>query len=255
MSSHSWANEVVYQRIYELDGVVAPRTDDAAGFVDRWQKLRGYAAAQAPSGYDFGMGYGADTNGLGGQPGPRDQSKVAQKVDYSQPFAAPIGGVQLKQQTSGLRAFDINKEGVSDYGMFADWFHEVRLAAEQKGAGLGDQVINDMLNGSETYLQLWERAVYGANSCVSDQSTLQVNDIHAALGLNFEGFMDAIGQPADRSDDAYVYCAKDPSGATKVVDVVFDSSGKAVQVRPSTSGLRPVTQAVSTAVAGKVGLR
>jgi hypothetical protein len=32
------------------------RTGDAATFVQRWQKLRGYAAAQAPAGYDFGMG-------------------------------------------------------------------------------------------------------------------------------------------------------------------------------------------------------
>jgi hypothetical protein len=241
LSSHSWGNEVVYQRIYEQAGVVAPRTDDAAGFAERWQQLRAYAAAQAPAGYDFGMGYGADTNGLGGQPGPRRGAKT--KVDYAKGFAAPIGGVQVKQQSSGLRTFDVNVEGVSQYGMFADWFHEVRLAADEVRPGLGDDITRDMLNGSETYLGIWERAVYGGNDCVTDGSTLQVNDLHAALGLNVEGFLEAIGQPADRSDDAYTYCAQDESGDVVVVDVVFTEDGKASEVRTSTSGLTPVAPA------------
>lgn len=244
MSSHSWGNEVTYQRIYEQSGVVAPRTDDAASFVKRWQTLRGYAAAQAPADYDFGMGYGADTNGLGGQPGPRSDAK--NPVDYAGGFAAPIGGVQLQQQSSGLRTFDINTEGVAQYGMFADWFHEIRLAAEEEQPGLGDAIIRDMLNGSETYLGLWERAVYGGNDCVTDGSMPQLNDIHAALGLNLEGFLSAIGQPADREGSAYTYCAEGEDGEAVVVDVVFDESGTAVDVAPSSSTLEPVTPGTGT---------
>ncbi len=236
LSSHSWGNEVIYQRIYEQDGVVAPRTDDAAGFAKRWRQLRAYAAAQAPEGYDFGMGYGADTNGLGGQPGARSDAKT--KLDYSKGFEAPIGGVTLKQQSSGLRTFDINTEGVSQYGMFADWFREVRIAADELKPGWGDEITRDMLNGSETYLGLWERAVYGGGACVQDGSSLQVNDVHAALGLNLEGFLDAIGQPADRTGSAYTYCAEGEDG-TEVLDVVVDETGKAVDVRPSTSGVKP----------------
>ncbi|MCA1721307.1 MAG: hypothetical protein LC779_09505 [Actinobacteria bacterium] len=235
MSSHSWANDVIYQRVYELDGVVAPRTDDAASFVKDWQRHRAWAAAQAPKGYDFGMGYGADTNGLGGQPGPRSKAKT--RLDYSKPFTAPIGGVTLTQQKSGVRTFDINKEGVSEYGMFADWFQELRLAADEVKPGLGAQITSDMLNGAETYLGLWERAVYGGNSCVKDGSRLQVEDVHAALGRNMEGFLDAIGQPADRSDDAYVYCATTRSGKTVVLDVHFDAGGKAASVGPSRTSL------------------
>jgi microsomal dipeptidase-like Zn-dependent dipeptidase len=236
LSSHSWGNENIYQRIYEQNGVVAPRTADAAAFVTRWKKLRQYAAAQAPAGYDFGMGYGADTNGLGGQPGPR--SGAATKLDYAQPFAAPIGGVTLKQQSSGLRTFDINREGVAQYGMFADWFREVRIAADEVSPGLGDDITRDMLNGSETYLAMWERAVYGGGPCVADGSTLQVNDLHAALGLNLEGFLAAAGSPTSRDGAAYTYCAKASSGQTQVVDVLFED-GRAVAVRPSTSGVTP----------------
>ena len=254
LSSHSWGNEVIYQRIYEQSGVNAPRTDDAAGFARRWRQLRTYAAAQAPNGYDFGIGYGADTNGLGGQPGPRTAAKT--KLDYSQGFAAPIGGVTLKQQSSGLRTFDINVEGVSQYGMFADWFREVRLAADEITPGLGDEITRDMLNGSENYLGVWERAVYGGGPCVADGSTLQVNDLHAALGLNLEGFLAAVGQPADRTGSAYTYCAQGPDGRTQVLDVLFDATGDAASIRPSTSGLVPAAPspaADAKPVAGSAG--
>ena len=231
MSSHSWANDNIYQRIYEQSGVVAPRTDDAASFVKAWQEHRGWANAQAPDDMEFGMGYGADTNGLGGQPGPRKDAK--RKVDYSKPITAPIGGVRLTQQKSGLRSFDINTEGVAQYGMFADWFAELRIAADEVKPGLGEAIIGDMLNGPETYLSLWERAVYGANRCVTDQSALQVEDLHAALGLNMEGFLDAVGRPADRKDDAYIYCVKGSNAAASAVEVRFDRSGKAVSLQPT----------------------
>jgi hypothetical protein len=232
LSSHSWGNEVTYQRIYGLSGVVAPRTDDAAAFVQRWQTLRRYADEQAPAGYDFGMGYGADTNGLGGQPGPRADDERTTLVDYSRPFAAPIGGVRLAQQTSGLRApFDINTEGVSHYGLFADWFHELRLAADEVRPGLGDEIVREMLDGAETYLGLWERAVYGANSCVADGAHLDVDDLHAALGLDLEGFLTAAGSPAGRADGAYVYCADD-AGRTVPVEVRFDPAGRTAEVLP-----------------------
>ncbi|MEX1177727.1 MAG: hypothetical protein WEB09_04630 [Nitriliruptor sp.] len=231
MSSHSWANEVIYQRIYELDGVVAPRTDDAAGFSDRWVTLRDYAARWAPEGYDFGLGYGADTNGLGGQPRPRD-GEVAERVDYERGWEAPIGGVTLGQQVSGVRAYDINTDGVAHYGLFADWFHEVQLAAEERhgSRGGGEAILRDMLNGSEQYLAMWERAAYGGNDCVVDGSVPQQEDLHAALGLNVEGFLRAIGQPVDRDGDAFVYCAEDPAGELRPIEVTFDAGGVAVEV-------------------------
>jgi hypothetical protein len=126
------------------------------------------------------------------------------------------------------------------YGLFADWVQEVSLAADERAAktGGGKQIVADMLNGAETYLQLWERAVYGVNSCVSDQSSLDVSDLNALLGGNLEGFLDAAGQPVDRTDDAYVYCAEQ-DGEAVVVDVVLDGSGRPVEVRPSTSGVVP----------------
>ena len=253
MSSHSWSNDVVYQRIFDLDGVVAPYANEPTRYVKDWVDLRRFAATQASPGYQFGMGYGADTNGLGGQPPARKDPK--RSLAYtSEGFAAPIGGVRLRQHTSGLRTFDITKEGVAMYGLFADWFQEVALAADELAPqqGGGRQILDDMLDGAETYLQLWERATYGANECVADQSTLQVEDLHAALGGNLEGFLDAVGQPADRTDDAYVYCAEDDSGALVPVEVAFDAAGRATGVSVSDADLAGTAVDTATGPAGAV---
>ncbi len=232
LSSHSWANDYVYQRIYQLDGLVAPRTAAADGFVDRWAQHRDWAERWAPDGYRFGMGFGADTNGLGAQPGPRTDPAVG--VDYETGWQAPIGGVTIGQQTSGVRTYDITDDGVAHYGLFADWFRELVLAADEHAAdrGGGTAIIDDMLQGAETYLRVWERAVYSGNHCVADQSTLQREDIHALLGANLEGFLTAVGQPVSREDGAYIYCVDDGLGGLDLVEVTFDADGRAAELRP-----------------------
>ncbi|MBW3620337.1 MAG: hypothetical protein KY461_08835, partial [Actinobacteria bacterium] len=237
ISSHSWGNDVTYQRIYALDGVVAPRTGTAAVFADRWAQHKAWAEQHAPAGYDFGMGYGADTNGLGGQPGPR--TEAAQRVDYTTGWTAPIGGVTIHQQRSGLRTFDVNVEGVPHYGIFADWFQELRLAGDElyAGQGGGDAIIDDMLDGAETYLAMWERAVYGGSDCVDDGSTFQQEDLHALVGTNLEGFLTAIGQPLDRDGAAYVYCVEGEDGELTLVEVLFGPDGNVEEVRPAAGSL------------------
>jgi hypothetical protein len=243
VSSHSWANDVVYQRIYQQRGVVAPRTGDAAAFADRWAVRKAWAKKYAPKDL-FGLGYGADTNGLGGQPGARTTPKVP--FSYARPWQAPIGGVQLRQQISGVRTYDINRDGVPHYGLFADWYREVQLAADEKhkAEGGGRAVLTDMLNAPEAYLRQWERGVYGAGSCVNDQSTLQAEDLHAALGLNTEGFLHAVGQPQDRSGDAYVYCVATAAGTTGLAEVTFDDNGRATGLQTRTAAqTAPTTSA------------
>jgi hypothetical protein len=239
VSSHSWANDVIYQRIYSLGGIVGPRTGTADSFAGRWHQRREWFDQLAPDGQSFGLGYGADTNGFGAQPGPRG-GDVDQPVTYTETgFSAPIGGVQIFQQASGLKSYDINTDGVAHYGMFADWFHEVALAAEQRyGAGAGEAITEDMLNGAENYLQMWERATYGGNDCVTDQSAVQYEDIHALLGLNLEGFMRSIGAPVDRDGAAYTYCV-DNGGLVEAVDVTFDTAGMATSIRPNPGTVQP----------------
>ena len=167
VSSHSWANDVTYQRVLHLGGHVAPMQSDAASFADRWAQRREWAVEQLPDGIEYGMGYGADTDGFASQPGPR--TDPAQPLTYDGGFRAPIGDVTLYQQVSGLHPYDITTDGVAHYGLYADWYREIALAADEQHPELGGgaQLTEDMLKGAENYLQMWERAVYGANDCVA----------------------------------------------------------------------------------------
>jgi hypothetical protein len=140
-----------------------------------------------------------------------------------------------------VRTWDADVEGAANYGLFADWFKQLQLAAEQQGGpALREQLTRDMLNGAEDYLRTWERAVYGGGDCVLDGSTLQVDDLHALAGAEVDRFLDAAGQPADREGAAYVYCATDESGQTRTVEVTFDEQGRAGEPLTSEVQREPV---------------
>ena len=55
------------------------------------------------------------------------------------------------RQKTGERTFDYNKDGVAQYGLYADWFADLRRVG-------GDALVKDMWNGAEAYLEMWERA-------------------------------------------------------------------------------------------------
>jgi hypothetical protein len=58
----------------------------------------------------------------------------------------------IDQQQSGSKTYDYNATGTAHYGLYPDWAEAVRLIG-------GQAVINDMTNGAEAYLQMWERSV------------------------------------------------------------------------------------------------
>src|SRR4029079_6728244 len=67
ISSHSWSTKDTLPRIYKLGGMVTPYAGDSETFVDTWRETR-----KAFSGKQYyGLGYGADMNGLGHQGEPR----------------------------------------------------------------------------------------------------------------------------------------------------------------------------------------
>lgn len=239
ISSHSWANDVSYQRILQLGGHVAPMNGSADSFANRWAQRREWADDLLPDGVTFGMGYGADVNGFASQPGPRDDP--AQPLTYDDGWEAPVGGVQIFQQTSGLRSFDVNVDGVAHYGLYADWFRELQLAADEQHPDLGggEQLVADMLAGPEHFLQMWERGLYGVSRCVADQSGLQLEDLHALLGVNLEGFLEAVGQPIDRDGAVYTYCVAGEDGSPEPIDVEFDDEGNASQTSPGDDPVTP----------------
>jgi hypothetical protein len=144
ISSHSWGDLTSKRRIQALGGVVSPYANTSPQYVEDWRAAR---AGRKP-GTLFGVGYGADTNGLGAQPDPRPGA-AANPVVY--PYRSFDGGTVMHQQRSGTRLWDINTDGGATYGLFPDWVQDLRQVA-------GDQIVADMANGAEAYLRMWARA-------------------------------------------------------------------------------------------------
>jgi hypothetical protein len=149
ISSHSWGDASSQKRIQALGGVIGPITHEANGFVADWREIR----AHRNPGFAFGIGFGSDINGLHSQPRPR--SNAAQNpVRY--PFLSFDGKSSIDRQRSGTRVYDINTDGVDHYGLYPDWVEDLRRVG-------GRAIVEDMANGAEAYLQLWERAEAAAS--------------------------------------------------------------------------------------------
>lgn len=144
ISSHSWSDVVAQARLQRLGGFLAPYGNDAVDYVKDWARDR---STRLPG--HFGIGYGSDSNGLGAQPGPRTGSPTARAVTY--PYRTFDGGTLMQRPSAGGRTYDVNRDGVANYGLFPDWVEDLRQLA-------GDQIVEDLAGGAEAYLQLWERA-------------------------------------------------------------------------------------------------
>ncbi|SDD56044.1 peptidase [Rhodococcus tukisamuensis] len=146
VSSHGWTDETNVPRIYALGGFVSQYAGTLPGFVETWHETR----AQRSDNYYFGFGFGADTNGFAPQVAPRED---AAENPLRYPFTTFDGGTVMDRQRTGDRVFDINTDGVAQYGLIPDWIADARLVA---GAD-GDQLVEDLSRGAEAYLQMWER--------------------------------------------------------------------------------------------------
>ncbi len=242
VSSHSWANDTVYERIYGLGGMITPYAGSSDGFVSAWRQRLDWVDDR----YYFGFGYGADTNGLGGQGRARNPDED-NDVDY--PFEAP-GGALVHQQVSGERApYDINTDGVAHYGLYPDWVEDLRMQA-------GDEIVDDMLRGPEAYLQVWERAVgVPKDQCIFGDGTSDPTDA-LREGMTIDEVLFAAGQPRVRGPEGYTYCGLDPAGNATHVLVEFDQQGAVDRTRetPAQAPLpalnQPRGEAAALAVAG-----
>jgi len=144
ISSHGWGDGVSQERLQDLGGVVAPYAETSTDYVEAWRQARSTRAEGAL----FGIGYGTDTNGLGRQAGVRE-GNAANPVQY--PYRTFDGGTVVERNVSGSRVWDVNRDGAAHYGMFPDWVEDLRVIA-------GPQIVSDMANGAEAYLQMWAKA-------------------------------------------------------------------------------------------------
>ncbi len=225
ISSHSWSTPDTYPRIYESGGFITPYAGDSGGFVSKWRRHIGWADPR----YYFGFGFGADINGLGAQGDPRG-ADVPNPVQY--PFEG-FGGVTVEQQRAGERVWDINVDGVAQYGLYPDWVEDLRMIADAE-AGDGDAILDDMARGPEAYLQMWERAEgIAPDSCRNPQLQRPVAEVRGAVspGMRTEQVMRAVGQPYERLGTSYGVCATTAAGRRTMVTITFDDAGRVSGVR------------------------
>ena len=145
ITSHGWADDTSRVRIQALGGFVAPYASTTHEYIGEWRKAR----ASHSTGYLRGFGFGTDTNGLGKQAAPRPGAAAENPVTY--PFSSFDGGLTIHQSQWGTRSWDFNRAGASHYGLFIDWIEDLKHVA-------GQEIVNDLADGAEAYLQMWERA-------------------------------------------------------------------------------------------------
>ncbi|MFI8437365.1 discoidin domain-containing protein [Streptomyces sp. NPDC079020] len=151
ISSHSWMDLGWTERLYKLGGFVGQYMSGSEAFsaeAKRTDALR--------EKYGVGYGYGTDMNGVGGWPGPRG-ADTPNPVKY--PFRSTDGGSVIDKQTTGERTWDFNTSGAAHYGMVPDWIEDIRIVG-------GQDVVNDLFAGAESYLRTWgssERHKSGVN--------------------------------------------------------------------------------------------
>ncbi|NKZ02959.1 Coagulation factor 5/8 type domain-containing protein [Actinomadura latina] len=144
ISSHSWTDEHYMSRIYGLGGMATGYGNASDRFVAEWKRNK----QASDSRYTFGYGYGLDANGMGALPPPRSNNS-ANPLRY--PFTSPINGVTLDRERTGQRTWDVNTDGVANYGLVPDWIADMRNIS-------GQEVIDDLARGAEAYLEMWHRA-------------------------------------------------------------------------------------------------
>ncbi|MGZ6745340.1 MAG: hypothetical protein ACXVD0_05485 [Nocardioides sp.] len=225
VSSHSWSTPDAYPRIYRAGGFITPYAGDSTGFVDKWRAHVGWADPR----YYFGIGYGADMNGLGAQGDPRG-ADVPNPVTY--PFTG-MEGVTVHRQHAGKRVYDINVDGVAQYGLYPDWIQDLRKVADAAHPGDGAAIEEDMSRGAEAYLQMWERAEgIAPDSCRNPDLRRSVTAVQRLLhpGMGTRAVMEAVGQPYTRLGRHYTFCAT--SGGRGVrMQVTFSPAGEVTGVR------------------------
>jgi hypothetical protein len=217
ISPHGWMDPGNWPRLWKLGGMAFPGHSTAAGYVKEWKK---YRPQQTP--FAFGWGYGADLGGLSHQPEPTKDGHI----DY--PFKSYDGKVTFQPQKTGDRTFDYTKEGVSHYGLYADWFNDLQRLG-------GAQLASDMWNGSEAYLQMWERAAgVPHRGCARSDAEVKAHGFnHMHLGDDWTTLLRRAGQPQWRGL-AWTWCVARVANRDAADVAVLTKRGK-VQLVGSTA--------------------
>jgi hypothetical protein len=148
--------------------------------------------------------------------------------------------VTIHEQVSGQRTFDYNVDGTAHYGLYPDWAEAVRIAG-------GPEIANDLANGAEAYIQMWERTV-GASGpgpgaqdpdgtgrgagdggrCAKWPRRFRANGLGKRLRLGYgeASVLARAGEPRKRRGRAWTWCTREKRGHSKRVAAVFNARGR-----------------------------
>lgn len=143
-SGGTWA-PVEVRRMVALGGFMTASRGAAPELAQAVLRFR----RQAAPGTLPGVGLGTDTGGFATLPGPAPASVVA-PLRY--PFTSLDGRVRFDRQRTGTRTFDLNRDGVAHYGLFADQLAQLRSVPG------GAEATELLFRSAEAYLRTWERA-------------------------------------------------------------------------------------------------
>ncbi len=141
LSSHSWSDKKFTERMYRLGGFRTGYPGEPESFLGEWSSQ---AALRAK--YDKAYGFGLDYNGIGSHPGPLP-ADYPNKVTY--PYTAIDGSTVMDRQVTGQRTWDLNTDGAAHYGLVPDMIEQL------KKAGGGQALVDDLMAGSQDYLDTW----------------------------------------------------------------------------------------------------
>ncbi len=214
ISPHGWMDPGNWPRLWKLGGLAFPGHSKATDYV---KEYRQYRPKQTP--FMLGWGYGADLGGLSHQPD-------AGTVKY--PFKSYDGKVTFTKPKTGERNWDYTKEGVAQYGLYAEWFDELRRLG-------GRDYVRDMTNGSEAYLQMWERAEgIRSASCHLPRGRVRGRGLgRLILRRDWTRLLQRAGQPQQR-DRVWTYCVRGKRNRTKADFAELTTTGK-VELAGSTA--------------------
>ena len=207
VSAHCCSSPQLFKQTYADGGYVTEPAAPAPAFIDILKQ----DAAESSSKYYWGFGYGSDMNGFADQPGPASATPI------TYPFKSYEGNVTFGKEVWGDRTFDLDTDGLANYGMYADWLRDLQVVG-------GNQVMADMFRGAEGYLQMWERA-WGvpATSCKAAGASLTATGLGSTLrlGQSDQSALFSAGQPVSRPGVSYRYCVSGATGAP--LSAVFDN--------------------------------
>lgn len=167
VSSHGGHGGITNQQATDMlagGGIIYPYKPNGSGFVSFLDKVQKVMPTSYP--YPFAIGYGADTNGLGGQAGPQSEQisypfTLFEGADWSGIFDSGMSVEPLTFEVSAVESsgkeFNINVGGQYHYGLVADFVEQVRVVGGNAG-------LKALFNSAEVYLQMWERTLESSDA-------------------------------------------------------------------------------------------